>query len=88
MFSSTYDDSQRVCILWLDITNKTEPWIGLDEAIDMRPATMRTVGWIIEDAADYITIASTVDTTDDLVGDVNCIPRGVILEISHLPKDK
>mgnify|MGYP003662644038 CR=1 FL=1 len=87
MFSSTYDDSQRVCVLWLDITSKTEPWICLDEAVEMRPATMRTVGWIIEDTPDYITIASTIDTTDDLVGDVNCIPRGVIVEIRHITKN-
>ena len=88
MLSLAYDDSKRVCVLWLDITSKTEPWICHEEAIEMRPATMRTVGWVLEDNSEYIIIASTVDTSDELVGDVNCIPKGVILEIMHLPKNQ
>ena len=73
-------------ITWLDITNKPDPWISLEEALEMTPAKMQTLGWIIYDSGDHIIIASTIDTLEDMVGDVNCIPKGTILEIVLLPE--
>ena len=73
-----------VQIVWLDITSKSEPWISLDEAVEMEPAMMVTVGCLLEENASFVTIASTLDISEELVGDVNCIPRGTILEIKPI----
>tara|TARA_R110000824_G_scaffold195727_1_gene378601 strand:+ start:627 stop:890 length:264 start_codon:yes stop_codon:yes gene_type:complete len=72
-------------ITWLDITSKSEPWIHIDEALEMKPAKMQTLGWIIFDNSEYVIIASTLEISEDLAGDVNCIPFGTILEIEKLP---
>jgi len=66
---------------WLDITSQSEPWMSLDDALEMKPAVMMSVGWIVKETPEYITIASTYDTDEELVGDVNCIPRKTIMEI-------
>ena len=81
------DLNQKMMVKWLDITAQSEPWISLDEAKDMKPAVMVSLGWIIKETLEYITIASTVDTEDELVGDVNCIPRAAILEMKCLSSD-
>jgi hypothetical protein len=78
------DINQKMMIKWLDITSQSEPWISLEEARDMKPAAMVSLGWVIKETAEYITIASTVDTEEELVGDVNCIPRLVIIEMTPL----
>ena len=50
--------------------------------MDMKPAVMVSVGWIVKETAEFVTIASTLDTEEELVGDVNCIPRRSIMEIA------
>ena len=81
------DLNQKMMLKWLDITSQSEPWISLDEAVSMKPAVMVSLGWIIKETLEYITIASTVDTEEELVGDVNCIPRAAILEMKCLSSD-
>lgn len=66
---------------WLDITSQSEPWMSVEDALDMKPAVMLSVGWIVKETPEYITIASTLDMEEELVGDVNCIPRKTIMEI-------
>ena len=78
------DLNQKMMVKWLDITSQSEPWISLEEAKSMKPAVMVSLGWIIKETPDFITFASTVDTEEELVGDVNCIPRLVILEMMPL----
>ena len=79
---------QPVKITWLDITSQTDPWIDIDDAMEMKPAIMISVGWIVKDNIDFVTLASTVDTEEELVGDVNCIPRSTIMSIEVLHPEK
>jgi len=78
------DNKEVKLVTWLDITSQTEPWIDLTEAQDMKPATMVTLGWIVKETSAFVTLASTHDLDEDLVGDVNCIPRPAIISIVHL----
>ena len=81
-------DQKPVKITWLDITSQTDPWIDIDDAMEMKPAIMISVGWIVKDNIDFVTLASTVDTEEELVGDVNCIPRSTIMSIEVLHPEK
>ncbi len=78
------NDQKPVKITWLDITSQTDPWIDMDEALEMKPAIMVSVGWIVKDTLEFVTLASTLDTEEELVGDVNCIPRATIMSIDEL----
>jgi len=78
------DCQELKMVTWLDITSQTEPWIDVGEAKEMKPAKMITLGWIVKETHEFITLASTLDAEEELVGDVNCIPRPAILSIIHL----
>jgi hypothetical protein len=67
-----------VLIEWLDTTSIQEPWASHQDAMDIRPAVIRTVGAIINSNDDFITVAGSVGTEGEL-GDVNCIPQGCIV---------
>ena len=43
---------------------------------------MITAGWLVKDTEDFLVIASTLeDAEDGHLGNVNCIPKGVIRKI-------
>lgn len=52
-----------------------------EDAKALKPASMETLGWIIHETDTHIVIASTLDSSEDLVGSVNSIPRSVISEV-------
>jgi hypothetical protein len=60
--------------------------MGLEEAKALKPAQMETLGWIIRAEEDYIVLVSTMDSSEDLVGNVNSIPRNAITEIVRKPE--
>ena len=73
-------------VRWTDITSYDGSWMGLEEAKALKPAHMETLGWIIRAEEDYIILVSTMDSSEDLVGNVNSIPRNAITEIVRKPE--
>tara|TARA_R100000234_G_scaffold30961_1_gene18215 strand:- start:539 stop:754 length:216 start_codon:yes stop_codon:yes gene_type:complete len=61
--------------------------MGLEEAKALKPAQMETLGWIVRSEEDYIVIVSTMDSSEDLVGNINAIPHSAITEIVRKPVD-
>jgi len=80
-------DCQCVLVRWTDITSYDGSWMGLEEAKALKPAQMETLGWIIRSEENYIVVVSTMDSSEDLVGNVNAIPRNAISEIVKRPVD-
>lgn len=77
--------SDWVVVHWLDIVGLEHPWVSAEEASELRPAAMTTVGRLLVEEPGYIVIASTIESDGDLqFGNVNCIPRGVIGSIQEL----
>ena len=70
-------DYPIVVVEWEDITSNTEPWLCLAEALELKPARMTTIGWLIADNEDSIIVASSLGDEKE-VSDVNCIPKSVI----------
>ncbi len=85
MESNPENPPRLIIIIWEDTAGLDETWNDRQEARDLRPGTMSSVGWIIEDNPHYITITSSAEFDTDLVGDVNCIPIGCIQKIINLP---
>lgn len=71
-------------ITWLDIHASRETWLTEGEAAELRPLTMTTIGWIVRECRDWLTVCSTISNDGQLMGDVNCIPRGCILTVMPL----
>lgn len=85
MESNPENPPRLIIIIWEDTAGLDETWNDRQEARDLKPGTMSSVGWIIEDNPHYITITSSAEFDADLVGDVNCIPIGCIQKIINLP---
>lgn len=85
MESNPENPPRLIIIIWEDTAGLDETWNDRQEARDLKPGTMSSVGWIIEDNPHYITITSSAEFDADLVGDVNCIPIGCIQKIIDLP---
>jgi len=74
-----------VMVRWTDIVGVEAPWVTREEIGELRPAEMLTVGQIVALEDDFIVVAGTVDASrEGHFGNVNVIPQGVILSISHL----
>ena len=71
-------------ILWNDISGQERPWLTHEEAISLEPILMRTVGYIIHEDDEKIVVCSTMDTEEEHYGNLNAIPRGVILAMRDL----
>ena len=67
-------------VTWLDIVSHDGAWMDIEEAKEYKPHPIQTVGWIIEEAEDYIVLASSRDN-EELVGSVCAIPKSVIVSI-------
>ena len=80
-----------VKVTWFD-TNETSDsgWLSLDEVKKNKPCKVASVGWLINEDEKFITIAADIDAheneseADDLLGRVQCFPRGCVEKIATL----
>lgn len=77
---------QLVCVTWYDAFTE-DTWVEGDNAIDLKDATCVTVGFIVRESKEFISIASTLAES----GEKTCIfniPRGMIQELNKLKLPK
>ena len=80
-----------VKVNWIE-TNETSDsgWLSLDEVKKNKPCKVASVGWLINEDEKFITIAADIDAheneseADDLLGRVQCFPRGCVEKIETL----
>jgi hypothetical protein len=70
-------------VTWQDIIRPDETWLFEDEAKDLVPATIVTVGWVVYKDESNLIIASSKGDGGQF-GDINCIPMAVVLEMKEL----
>jgi len=75
-------------IKWQDITSIDEAWSNEEDISLLRPLCVVTVGEILHQTDDYVTIAGSVGIDDPDYGDVTCIPTGCILHMIELEEPK
>jgi hypothetical protein len=76
-------------VIWWD-TNETSNsgWCSEEEAKQARPCRVASVGWLINESHDFITIAADIDANiredekDDLLGRVQCFPMGCVIKVN------
>ena len=70
-------------ILWLDATSVSgDEWATWQEAERTTPAPTCTVGYIIANTANHVTVVATVN--DHHIGHGITIPKGMITEMRQL----
>lgn len=52
---------QRITVTWIDHSGDAAAWRDVDDAkANVRPVTVRTIGYLIHEEADYILVAPSV----------------------------
>jgi hypothetical protein len=77
-----------VVIRWVDINSFDGAWLDVKESKKLEPVNMETIGWIIHETKDYVVVVSTLDSSGDLAGSTNAIPKGIITKIIPLKYGK
>jgi len=72
---------------WSDTTSIQGAWSTAEDVKNIRPTLIKTVGEIIHNDDDYVTIVGSTGT-DGEYGDVNCIPRNCIVKILPFPVEQ
>ena len=77
-----------VVIKWFDIIGEDHnPWSTLEEIKTLKPAPITTIGKVVEDNDDFLTVVSSWDESSDTFGNINVIPKGVVREICKISLD-
>lgn len=72
-----------VIIHWRDAISQAVGWKALDKVRDLKPAKCKSVGWLVHEAPDFVTLVSSQVEDGDCDGDV-LILRGMIDHIEEL----
>jgi hypothetical protein len=83
-----YSESMKIVnVVWLD-TNECSlsGWQSKEELMDSKPCTVSSLGYLIKEDTDCITITADKDhyDEDDLYGRAQVIPKGVVIKIEIL----
>lgn len=76
--SNTYS---LVKVTWQDILGLEGTWVDLEEAAAVTPVTVVTVGYVIVEDEQFVTLASSLEVEKSFCGSVTSIPRGCILSM-------
>lgn len=78
-----------VYVEWLDHCSRGDSgWGTLDDVVALEPVYCSTVGFVISETKDTVTLASTVaDSGDMLLGDL-CILKKAVVRRTRLVKPK
>lgn len=75
---------KMVLVEWLDAYTHDSGWKSLKSLRKQEPVLVRTVGFLVKEAADHITVAAShVPHDDHADGDV-IVPRGMVTAIHEL----
>ena len=73
-----------VLVHWIDITSCEQPWMTKEEAGALKPAEMWSAGVVVRQDSECLVVAGTLDPVEESYGNVNAIPRGVIISTRKL----
>ena len=78
-------------VIWWDTNESSDSgWMSKAEAEKSRPCKVKSIGYLIKQTDDFITIAADTDAhekiedKDDLLGRVETFPRSCVIDIKYL----
>jgi len=77
-----------VHVTWKDITGFEQSWISLEEVKEVHLVTVHTVGWVILDNDDFLTMVSSLFADETEAGSVTSIPKGCVVCIESIKDSK
>lgn len=81
-------EPKLVFVEWLDAYSSESGWKSAKKMRGQKPVRVKSVGWLVADEPDYITVAGTFIPSDgDGDGDVTIV-RGMIKRIVEIGEPK
>lgn len=78
-----WDTRQIIEVLWIDaVANAITEWMDLDDLEQCQPCETLSVGYLLKDHPEWITIVSLLN--DGSAGHAITIPRGMIVAVRQL----
>lgn len=77
-------------IKWKDAVSSSD-WFTEQEAKEFNLSLNLSVGWIITDTSEYITIVSTISldsSSEDKYSEITCIPKHWIVNMNIIKEEK
>lgn len=71
---------------WVDAVGQSQWRDRRATENDLRPGACCTYGEVLQETEEYLTVVASVDTTNENVGHVECIPRSAIRQVEVLKK--
>jgi hypothetical protein len=75
------DEYRLVRVVWKDIQGLEGAWTSLEEIQEMAPVSIETLGWIIKEDEEHLTMVSSLAFDQTFAGSVTSIPKGCIEDI-------
>ena len=72
------DEYRLVKVVWKDIQGIDETWVDMDEVSEFEPVSVETVGWVVVDGEEYLTLLSSLSTDQTFGGSITSIPKGCV----------
>ena len=72
-----------ILITWVDAATDGHGWRPIEKIRSLVPPTVLSVGWIVKETDDYVTIISSYMDNDNVDGDT-LIPKGMITSRQRL----
>jgi len=78
-----------VKVVWKDIQGLDETWVDMETMSDFEPVSVETVGWIVVESKEYVTLLSSLSVDQTFGGSITSIPKGCIesmVLVSEVPE--
>jgi|TARA_Y100000361_G_scaffold40696_1_gene34846 hypothetical protein len=79
-------EGDLVQVLWWDTLECPNGWHEKEDIKDYKPSLIESIGWIITDSGDYITLIAdrATEEGDETIGRCQVIPQGCIKSINRM----
>lgn len=77
------EDYSVIKVTWVDSTS-VEPWLEIDVVLGFEPCTIETVGIMIADEDEFITLVQSIGYEESQVANSLMIPKPCIQDITIL----
>lgn len=79
---------RAVIVTWVDSCSASGgPWMDRESAEEMKPLECVTIGFVVQETTDYITLASSATKDGQVAGDM-CIPQACITAVEEVWSDE
>lgn len=68
----------QITVHWIDSCGPSDWWREKEQVMRLKPTLFHTIGYLVAESPDFITVAGSVSTDGEEYGGIVCIPAVAI----------